>query len=83
MIEIAFCYRASEIFTDRKVIGREREEGDRGGQDKSADGCRAHVVGWMGIFLTLELQRAGAISESTAASMMQAPAPCKKGDAVP
>jgi len=52
-----------------RILGRFRLGGwalgtsDRGGQDKSADGCRAHVVGWMGIFVTSESQRAGTISE--------------------
>lgn len=36
---------------------------DRGGQDKSADGCRAHVVGWRGIFVTSDHRSAGSFPE--------------------
>jgi hypothetical protein len=45
--------------------GMQWERGDtsHGWQDKSADGCRAHVVGWIRIFVTLKPQRAGSICE--------------------
>jgi hypothetical protein len=62
MIEIAFRSGPSEVLANPKVISRAQGEVDRGWQDKSADGCRAHVVGWMGIFVTFERQRAGLIS---------------------
>jgi hypothetical protein len=38
----------------------EHEEGGRGWQDKSADGCRAHVVGWSNDFGDAQCRRAGA-----------------------
>ena len=63
MIEIAFRCRPSEVLANPKVIGRAKGEVDRGWQDKSADGCRAHVVGWMEIFVTVGLQQAGSFSE--------------------
>ena len=53
MIEIAFRCRPSEVLTGPKVIGRAQGVIDRGWQDKSADGCRAHVVGWTEIFSSL------------------------------
>jgi hypothetical protein len=40
-----------------------RGDTSHGWQDKSADGCRAHVVGWIGIFVTLKPPRAGSISK--------------------
>ena len=45
--------------------GMQWVQGDtsRGWQDKSADGCRAHVVGWMAIFVTFGPQQAGSFSE--------------------
>jgi hypothetical protein len=63
MIEIAFRCRPSEVLANPKVIGRAQGEIDRGWQDKSADGCRAHVVGVMAIFVTLGPQQAGSFSE--------------------
>jgi hypothetical protein len=63
MIEIAFRCWPSVVLADRKVIGKVQGEVDRGWQDKSADGCRAHVVGWLGIFVTLNPPRAGSISK--------------------
>jgi len=63
MIEIAFRCRPSEVLASPKMIGRAQGEIDRGWQDKSADGCRAHVVGGIAIFVTSESQRAGSISE--------------------
>jgi len=63
MIEIAFRCRTSEVLAGSKVIGWAQGEVDRGWQDKSADGCRAHVVGWMAIFVTLGSQQAGSCSE--------------------
>ena len=49
-----------------------------GRQDKSADGCRAHLVGWLGIFVTFDHQQAGHSSKGTTTSMSQAPADCEK-----
>ncbi|MEH2561581.1 hypothetical protein [Bradyrhizobium sp. AZCC 2289] len=63
MMEIAIRCRASEVLAGPKVIGWAQGEVDRGWQDKSADGCRAHVVGWMTIFVTLGPQQAGPFSE--------------------
>ena len=37
------------IDTNPIVVCRPRGEADRGWRDKSADGCRAHVVGGVGI----------------------------------
>jgi hypothetical protein len=53
MIGIALLCRTSEVLAGPKVIGRAQGEVDRGWQDKSADGCRAHVVGWTEIFSSL------------------------------
>lgn len=63
MIEIAFRCRPSEVLTGPKVIGRAQGVIDRGWQDKSADGCRAHMVGGMAIFVTFGAQQAGSCSE--------------------
>ena len=63
MIEIAFRSGPSEVLANPKVIGRAQGEVDRGWQDKSADGCRAHVVGWMATFVTFSSQQAGSSSE--------------------
>jgi hypothetical protein len=63
MIGIALLCRTSEVLAGPKVIGRAQGEVDRGWQDKSADGCRAHVVGGVAIFVTLGPQRAGSCSE--------------------
>jgi len=64
MIEIAFRCRPSEVLASPKMIGRAQGEIDRGWQDKSADGCRAHVVGGMAIFVTFGAQQAGSCSEN-------------------
>ncbi len=53
MIEVAFRCGPSEVLSDPRVRARGHGEADRGWQDKSADGCRAHVVGWTGIFSNL------------------------------
>lgn len=50
MIEIAFRPLPSEGLASPNVIGRPQGEIDRGWQDKSADGRRAHVVGWTFVF---------------------------------
>jgi hypothetical protein len=63
MIEIAFRCRPSEVLAGPKVIGRAQGEVERGWQDKSADGCRAHVVGGIAIFVTLSLRQAGSFCE--------------------
>lgn len=47
---------------------------DRGWQDKSADGCRAHVVGWRGIFVTCDRWPAGSFPECAMTSTLPAPA---------
>ena len=74
MIEIAFRCRTSEVLTGPKVIGRAQGEVDRGWQDKSADGCRAHVVGGMAILANWALSRLAYFPKSSVASMMQTPA---------
>ena len=43
-------------------VGRALGEADRGWQDKSADGCRAHVVGWSNDFGDTRYEDAGAIA---------------------
>ena len=48
---------ASPIVTDRA-----QGEANRGWQDKSADGCRAHVVGWSNDFGDARCQHAGAFT---------------------
>jgi hypothetical protein len=53
VIEIEFRCGPSEALASPKLIGSAQGEVDRGWQDKSADGCRAHVVGWTGIFSNL------------------------------
>ena len=53
MIEVASHHRLSEVLASRKVTRRVQVEIDRRWQDKSADGCRAHVVGWTEIFSNL------------------------------
>jgi len=63
MIEIALRHGPSKVLESPEVIGRAQGEINRGWQDKSADGCRAHVVGGMAIFVTLGPQRAGSCSE--------------------
>jgi hypothetical protein len=63
MMKSHFRWGPAEVLADPKMIGRVQGEVDRGWQDKSADGCRAHVVGWMGVFVTSRLQQAGAFSE--------------------
>jgi hypothetical protein len=47
---------------------------DRGGQDKSADGCRAHVVGWRGIFVNSDHRSAGSSPEYAMTSTLPEPA---------
>lgn len=49
MIEIAFRRSESNIGAGPTVASWVLGEVDRRWQDKSADGCRAHVVGWVGI----------------------------------
>jgi hypothetical protein len=44
------------------VVGRAQGEANRGWQDKSADGCRAHVVGWANDFSDPRYQHAGAFA---------------------
>ena len=63
MIEIALRRVQSEAIADPIVRSWEQGEVDRRWQDKSADGCRAHVVGGMAIFVTFGAQQAGSCSE--------------------
>lgn len=49
-------------------------EVNRGGQDKSADGCRAHVVGWRGIFVNSDHRSAGSSPEYAMTSTLPEPA---------
>lgn len=63
MIQIGLHRSQSWMIACSDGMQWERGDTSHGWQDKSADGCRAHVVGWIGIFVTLELQRAGSISE--------------------
>jgi hypothetical protein len=63
MTGIAFCRKPPPALARSKLMRWALGGSDRRWQDKSADGCRAHVVGWMGIFVTSESQRAGSISE--------------------
>ena len=44
------------------VQGRAQGEGNRGWQDKSADGCPAHVVGWASDFSDPRYEHAGAFT---------------------
>ena len=53
MIEVVSYHGLSEVLASRKVTRRAQGEVERGWQDKSADGCRAHVVGWTEIFSSL------------------------------
>lgn len=46
MTEIALCRGTSGIVAGSTVMTGEQGQTSRGWQDKSADGCRAHVVGW-------------------------------------
>lgn len=45
-----------------------------GRQDKSADGCRAHVVGWRGIFVNSDHRSAGSSPEYAMTSTLPEPA---------
>ena len=65
--------------------GMQWEWGDtsHGWQDKSADDCRAHVVGWMAIFVTLGPQQAGSFSEKYDGINDAAASSLQKGEAVP
>jgi hypothetical protein len=65
------------------VIGRAQGEVDRGWQDKSADGCRAHVVGWTPIFVTASPQQAGAFSEKHKDTNDAGASSLQKGEKVP
>lgn len=49
-------------------------EVDRGGQDKSADGCLAHVVGWRRIFVTSDHCSAGSFPGYAMTSTLPEPA---------
>lgn len=42
--------------------GRAQGEANRGWQDKSADGCRAHVVGRANVFCDARYEHAGAFA---------------------
>ena len=63
MIEVVSYHGLSEVLSSRKVTRRAQGEVERGWQDKSADGCRAHMVGGMAIFVTFGAQQAGSCSE--------------------
>jgi hypothetical protein len=63
MIAIALCRRLSNIFVRLEMARKEQGIADRGWQDKSADGCRAHVVGRTRVFVTLDRQQAGSFFE--------------------
>jgi hypothetical protein len=83
MIEIAFCCRPSEVLAGPKMMRMAQGEVDRGWQDKSADGCRAHVVGWMGIFLTESLQQAGSFFKKNNSINGATASRTRKGNAIP
>ena len=53
MIAVVSHHGLSEVLAAPKVTKGTQGEVDRGWQDKSADGCRAHVVGWTEIFSNL------------------------------
>ena len=44
------------------VVCTAQREANRGWQDKSADGCRAHVVGWANDFSDPRYEHAGAFA---------------------
>ena len=52
MIAVVSHHGLLEVLAAPKGRG-DAGEVDGGRQDKSADGCRAHVVGWTGIFSNL------------------------------
>ena len=60
MIEIALRRIVSNMFASLTVEDWKLGEVDQRRQDKSADGCRAHVVGWVAILAHMRGQRAGA-----------------------
>ena len=60
MIEIACRRTGSRVIASPTMQGWMQGEVDRGWQDKSADGCRAHVVGWVDILVNSGDGRAGA-----------------------
>ena len=62
MIEIAFRRFESNIGAGPTMASWVLGEVDRRWQDKSADGCRAHVVGWATILEHLRDKRAGALA---------------------
>jgi hypothetical protein len=78
MIEVV-----SEVLASRNVAGRAQGEIERGWQDKSADGCRALVVGWMGIFVTVSLQQAGSFFKMNNSINGATASRPRKGNAIP
>ena len=60
MIEIALRRTESKIVAILTAKGWKQGEVDRRWQDKSADGCRAHVVGWVEILANTGNGAAGA-----------------------
>lgn len=62
MIEIAFRRTEWNVVASPTIEGWEQGEVDRGRQDKSADGCRAHVVGWISVLVDFRNKSAGASS---------------------
>ena len=83
MIEVVSYHGLSEVLASRKVTRRAQGEVERGWQDKSADGCRAHVVGVMAIFVTLGPQQAGSFSEKHNGINDADASRTQKGEAVP
>jgi hypothetical protein len=54
--------KAVPIVASSIVAGRAQGDANRGWQDKSADGCRAHVVGWANDFSDPRYEHAGAFT---------------------